>query len=210
MKGYLPPRGIKHSRRGFLKKGLFGGAILALGGGVFLATRPSAQLALPPEGLLVLSASEYAVLNVLAPRFIPSKPGFPSTQAVRVAFACDRILAQVDESSLKELKQLIMLFENALPVFLFSGRTQAFTALDVAAQEQVLLEWSTSKLTLRRTGFSALRGVVMAAYYGSSKTWPAVGYPGPPSGIYDPNAAVWKGGDAKRPAGLGSYTEPSP
>ncbi len=51
MKMYLPPRGAKQSRRGFLKKGLFGGALLALGGGGYLATRSSAQLPLPAEGL---------------------------------------------------------------------------------------------------------------------------------------------------------------
>ena len=135
MKGYLPPRGTKHSRRGFLKRGFWGGAILALGGGIFLATRPSAEQALPPEGLLVLSAREYAVLNALAARFIPSKPGFLSTQEIRVAFACDRILAQVDESSLTEVKELLMLFENALPVFLFSGRAKAFTSLDIVLQK---------------------------------------------------------------------------
>ncbi len=207
MKMYLPPRGAKQSRRGFLKKGLFGGALLALGGGGYLATRSSAQLPLPAEGLLVLSAREYSVINTLAARFIPSRPGFPSVDEIRVAFNCDRILAQVDETALRELRQLILLFENALAGFLFGRRTKPFTALPVVEQEVVLNEWASSKLTLRRTGFLALRGMVVAAYYGSSKTWAAVGYPGPPAGLHDPNAPVWKGGDVARPEGNGFYLE---
>jgi hypothetical protein len=47
----------------------------------------------------------------------------------------------------------------------------------------------------------------MAAYYGNSKTWAAVKYPGPLPGIHDPNAPVWKGGDAPRPYSNGKWTE---
>jgi hypothetical protein len=206
MKMYLPPRGAKQSRRGFLQKGLFGGAILALGGGAFLATRPSLELPLPPEGLLVLSAREFALLQALAGRFIPVRSGFPSVEEMRVAYSCDRILAQVDETALHELKQLMMLFENALPNFVFGRRTKPFTALTGEDQDTVLGEWSRSSLTLRRTGLLALRGLVMAAYYGNAKTWVAVGYPGPPQGLYDPNAPVWKG-EGSRPLGLGWAAE---
>lgn len=211
MKMYLPPRGQKQSRRGFLKKGLFGGALLALGGGGFLATRPSVELPLPTEGLLVLSASEYAVINALSARFIPVRSGFPTVEEIRVAFNCDRILTQVDDTAVREVKQLLMLFENALANFLFGRRTKPFTALSVPEQETVLAEWKNSKVTIRRTGFLALRSMIVAAYYGSSKTWEAVGYPGPPAGLHDPNAVVWKGGDVPRPLGNGSFYEaPAP
>ncbi len=208
MKMYLPPRGAKQSRRGFLKKGLLGGVVLAMGGGGYLLTRPSVDVPVPGEGLLVLTAKEFAVLSALAPRLVPARAGFPSVDDIRVAFNCDRILAQVDESALQELKQLLMLFENALPNFLFGGRTTPFTRLSTSDQDAVLWEWMSSALTIRRTGFLALRGLVMAAYYGSSKTWPAVGYPGPPAGIHDPNAPVWKGGDVPRPVGNGTFVEP--
>lgn len=207
MKMYLPPRGSRPSRRGFLKKGLFGSALLALGGAGFLATRPSAEVTLPAEGLLVLTAREFAVLQVLAARFVPARTGFPSVDEIRVAFNCDRILSQVDDTALRELKQLLLLFENALPNFLFGRRTRPFTKLSVPEQETVLGEWLRSRWVVRRTGALALRGLVVAAYYGSSKTWSAVGYPGPPRGVYDPNAPVWQGGATPRPVGNGSFFE---
>ena len=209
MKMYLPPKGAPPSRRGVLKKGLLGGLVLALGGGGWLFTRRSATVALP-EGLQVLDAREYAVLWALVQRFAPPREGFPGADELKTAVACDGILAMVDDTSRTEVRQLLLLFENALPNFLFGGRTRPFTQLDPVEQEAVLTEWRDSRLTVRRTGYLALRGLVLAAYYGNPGTWAAVGYPGPPAGIHDPAAPVWKGGGAPRPPSNGQWVEPAP
>lgn len=209
MKMYLPPRGARSSRRSFLKKGLVGGALLALGGGGWLALRKSAEVVVP-EGLQVLSAREYAVMWAIVQRFAPAREGFPSADTLKTTLAVDGIFAMLEEVTRAELKQLLMLFENALPNFLFGGRTTPFTQLAPTEQDEVLAEWRDSRLTLRRTGYLALRGLVMAAYYGNRETWAAVGYPGPPPNIHDPAAPLWKGGDQPRPLGNGSFTEPAP
>jgi hypothetical protein len=103
-----------------------------------------------------------------------------------------------------------MLFENALPNFLFGLRTTPFTLLSADEQDEVLKEWMTSRVPLRRTGFLALRTIVMSAYYQNPKVWPAVGYPGPPPNIHDPNAPVWKGEGQPRPPGNGVMVEVAP
>ncbi len=59
------PPSIPVGRRGFLKKGIFGGLILAVCGGGFLATRRSRSVPLPPQELKVLDPSEYAVLMAI-------------------------------------------------------------------------------------------------------------------------------------------------
>ena len=192
-----------------MKKGLFGGALLLLGGAGFLATRRTAEMWIPPEGLLAMSDREYAVIYSIAKRLLPPRANFPSIDEVKVALNCDRILASVDPSARTELKQLLMLFENALAGFLFGRRTKPFTALEEDEQDAVLNEWATSMLTVRRTGYAALRSMVMAAYYGSNMTWKAAGYPGPPEGIYDPAAPVWKGGGTERPFSNGQFHEES-
>lgn len=207
MKMYLPPPGAKPTRRGFLKKGFFGGLLLALGGGGYLFTRKSVEVDLPADGLLVLSPKEFAIVSALAWRLVPRRDGFPGVDAVQVARGCDRILTMVDATAVDETRQLLMLLENALPNFLLGGRPSTFTTLSTDAQDQVLREWQTSRLTLRRTGYTALRGLVMAAYFASPTTWAAVGYPGPLPGIHDPNAPVWKGGGAERPIGNGTFRE---
>lgn len=210
MKMYLPPRGQPVARRGFLKKGLIGGALLALGGGGFLFTRRGAQVNIP-GGLQVLNAAEYAVMWAIVQRFVPAREGFPAADSLNAAVAADGIIALLEPVTQEELKQLLMLFENALPNFLFGGRTTPFTQLDPTEQDAVLAEWRDSRLTLRRTGYRALRGIALAAYYGNKATWSAVGYPGPLPGIHDPSAPVWKGGAEPRPVGNGTMLEePAP
>lgn len=208
MKMYLPPKGEKPSRRGLLKKGLFGGLVLALGGGAWLFTRKGAEVQLP-AGVANLTAAEYAVVLALVGRFAPKGGVFPSAEALQTGVAIDRIFGMVEDSTRAELKQLLMLFENALPNFLFGGRTEPFTRLSGEEQDAVLGEWRDSKLVVRRTGYTALRGLVLAAYFGNKQTWAAVGYPGPLPGIHDPNAVQWRGGDEPRPLGNGTFVEPA-
>lgn len=210
MKMYLPPRGGPDpSRRSFLKKGLFGGLLLALGGGGYLFTRRGARVAVP-SGLKVLSAAEYAVMWSIVQRFHPAHEGFPAADSINTTVAADGVISQLEPVTQEEIKQLLMLFENALPNFLFGGRTAPFTQLDPKEQDEVLEEWRDSRLTLRRTGYRALRGIALAAYYGNPATWSALGYPGPLPGIHDPNAPVWKGGGEARPIGNGTMIEQPP
>lgn len=210
MKMYLPPPGAKPARRSVLKRGLIGGALLALGGGGFLFTRKSVEVDPPADGLQSLTAREFAIVSALSYRVIPHREGFPAVDAVQVARGCDRILTLVDETALTETKQLLMLLENALPNFLFGRRARTFSTMSTDDQDAVLTEWQTSRITLRRTGYTALRGLVMAAYFSSPTTWPAIGYPGPLPGIHDPNAPVWKGGGVERPIGNGTFHEATP
>jgi hypothetical protein len=195
------------TRRSLIKKGLFGGAILAVGGAGFLASRGTRRVDLPPEGLLVLNADEYAVIHAIAGRLVPAKAGFPSVDEVRVAFNADRVLSRADAGAVKELRQLINLLENGLTNLLFGGRPRAFTQLSPEAQDQVLQEWQNSGLTIRRTGFQALRAITLASYYGSPMTWKAVGYPGPPEGFQDKTAPKWKGGGEARPPSNGLWQD---
>lgn len=192
-----PPR--RSTRRGFLKRGLFGGALLALGGVGFLATRDGMDLPLPKGGLKIFTPREYATVFALAEAMIPPRPNFPPSDSVRVAFHADRALVRADPTMVAELKQLLCLFDNALTGLLFSGGTRPFSRLPRLERTEVLEDWSTSRWTLRRSGYQALRTLVLASYYGQAEAWPSVGYPGPPSGFHDPAAPAWKGGDSPRP-----------
>ncbi|MCI0673039.1 MAG: hypothetical protein L0Y64_21530 [Myxococcaceae bacterium] len=203
---HLPPPG-RPSRRSVLRRGLFGGALLALGGAGLLAARPGALVPLPPEGLRVLSPQEYAVLVAFARHALPNRPGFPTVEEVHLAVQVDRLLTRTVPGVAEEVKQLLGLFDNALTGFLFAGQPRAFTTLSHVEQAVVLEGWRTSRLVLRRTGFTALRTLVYGAYYGNPATWAAVGYPGPLEGIHQPDAPVYRGG--KRANDNGAFVEPS-
>ncbi|MGQ0503844.1 MAG: gluconate 2-dehydrogenase subunit 3 family protein [Myxococcaceae bacterium] len=193
------------SRRSVLKKGLTGGAILALGG-TGLALRPSALVDAPRQALKILTLREYSILHALAHRLIPPLAGFPSIDTVNVVANADGIIARLDEGARAELRQLIGLFENALAGLFFGGRITPFTHLSEADQDQVLREWQNSALVIRRSGFSALRSLLLAAYYASPLVWPSVGYEGPPPGFHQKDAPVWTGGGEPRPPGNGVET----
>ena len=197
--------GPELSRRSLLKRGLLGGSLLALGGMGFLALRGGRMVPLPPEGLRVFSPREYAVLGAVARRLIRPRQGWPTVDEMGVALAADRIAERTEGSAQRELKQLLGLFENALAGFLFGGWTRPFTALEGDLQDRVLGEWRDSALAIRRTGFSALRTLVLAGYYKSPRVWPALGYPGLPVGVHRPEAVEWRGGDAPRPDGNGVW-----
>src|SRR5215472_9423984 len=200
------------SRRSVIKRGLLGGALLAAGGAGFLALRGGAEVPLPPDGLLVFSPAQYAVLDAVARRMVRPRSGWATVDQIAVARAADRIAARTEPSAQKELRQLLGLFENGLAGFLFGGRTRPFTRLDGAEQDRVLAEWRDSRIAVRRTGFTALRTLVLAAYYQSPTIWPAVGYGGPP-GIFEdgPSLPEWRGNGEPRPDGNGVWHgEPLP
>lgn len=204
----MPNQARALSRRRVLKTGVVGGAVLALGGVGFVASRKS-RLETPPVLLHVFDALEYSVLWAIAQRVVAPRPGWPSLSHVNPVVNADNTLRLAAPLVLRDIKRLIRLFESPVANFVFGGKTQPFTALESDAQDQVLREWRESRLEVRRTGYVVLRTLVAAAYFGDARTWPVVGYPGPPQGFHQPDAPVWKGGEAPRPEGNGVFHEES-
>lgn len=169
-------------RRSLLKKGLFGGLILLLGGGTGLALFPSKQGPPPPASLLALSPARFQVLAAVAARVAPA-----GADAVAVAQGVDRLLSYAPIEVREDFEKLLGLFENALPGLLLDGRALPFTRLSPASQDAVLESWSRSSLTLRRSGYQALRKLCLAVYWVEEPAWKAIGYD-PPSGL---NASAW-------------------
>lgn len=198
---------VSLTRRRLLERGLFGGALLALGGSAMLASRDGLSLPVP-EGLQVLGPREYATLQALARRAFPGRPGWPDADAARVAVIADGLLARGDPSVAKEVKDLLGLFDNALAGFLFSGRVTPFSRLSPEEQDAVFEDWRTSTLVLRRSGHHALRTLVYSAYYMNPAAAAATGYVAP-EGFHDANAPVWRG-EGPRPSPLTRKEEGTP
>jgi hypothetical protein len=171
--------GEKEGRRDFLKKGLVGGLLLALGGGVFLATRRTRVVTgLGP--LQVLSPEEATVVLAVANRLVPERVGFPRPLEAGVPRKVDAAVAGLHPAAQKEVHRLLNLFEGALAGFVFEGQLRPFTSCSPWEQEDRLRGWAHSRVTLRRSGFRVLKKLVYAAYYASPEAWHAIGYPGPP------------------------------
>ncbi len=166
------------TRRSLLRAGVAGSILLAAGG-VGLGLYPSVERA-APQGLKVLDARSWSVLAAIADRLCPGGDGLPSARDLGVATLLDQTLHTLHPLDAAELHQLLLLVENALVGMVFDGRPRPFTACSPPQQDRALAAWRDSRLQLRRSGFKALRGLIMAAYWGHPDTFAGSGYPGPP------------------------------
>jgi hypothetical protein len=172
--------GEREGRRSFLKYGLAGAALLAVGGGTFLATRRTRASSGLTGPYTVLSPEEATVLLELSERLLPPRPGFPAPLDVDLPRRIDALLVLMPPEGQKEVRQLVGLFENALAGFVLDGQFKTFTASTHEQQDARIRSWQMSRLKVRRTGYRALKKIVYSCYYGAPETWKAIGYPGPP------------------------------
>jgi hypothetical protein len=170
-------------RRGFLKKGILGGALLVIGGGAGLALR-STRLGKPSrKPLQLLSSDEYAVLAAIAARVVPGEGApatWPSAEAADCAGKIDALLALAHPAVGEEFRQLLRLFENGLAGLFIHHSPTPFSQLAPAEQDARLEAWRRSRLTLLRSGYQALVRLVHATYFSTPEVYPLLGYPGPP------------------------------
>ena len=175
------PAGL--DRRRFLKRGLVGGALLAVAGAVPLALRSTRLGAPPRRPLALLTPDEHAVLAAVAARMVPGDGAdarWPSALAVDCAGKIDALMARVHPEVGADFRKLLHLFENALFGLVIAGSPRPFTRATPAEQDARLEAWRDSRVTLVRSGYLALKRLTQAAYYSSPEVYPLLGYPGPP------------------------------
>jgi hypothetical protein len=162
-------------RRRLLKLGLWGGALLALGGaGLHLV--PSLVRYRPRRPLEVLDEAGFNVLGHVAACVVDA----PGCDPVEVAHLIDRVLSLGAPESAADFRKLLGLLESGLAGLLLDGRPRNFSRLGREAQQAALLCFRDSRLVARRSGYHALRKLCAAAYYSREASWAAIGYPGPP------------------------------
>jgi hypothetical protein len=174
---------MAEGRRGFLKKTLVGAALLAAAGGVPVALRRTRLRELPRDKpLRFFTPAEYSIWAAVADRILAEeKPsGAPAPAELDIAARADAFLAPLPDTDRKELKQLLALFDNALFSVAQGGPPRTFTGMSAAEQDAHLRRWQTSRLSVQRTGFQALKRLCCALYFSAPETYASVGYPGPP------------------------------
>jgi hypothetical protein len=174
---------LSPDRRRLLKRGLFGGALLFVGGIVPLARRSTLVRRGPAHALRLLSVEEHAVFAAVAARLAPGDgagPAWPTAEALDCAGKVDALMATALPEVGAELRQLLRLFESALFGLAFTGTPTPFSRLPPAAQDARLEAWRHSRLSLLRSGYQALKRLAHATYYSSPEVYALVGYAGPP------------------------------
>jgi hypothetical protein len=160
------------SRRSFLKKGLVGGALLAVSG-VGLSLWPTRRVT-PRRGLLFLDERELSIVAAMAEVIVPG--GDP----VDVAHRVDAFLSPMSSGSVHDLKKLLRLVENGFAGAILDGRPQPFSRASMEARRRTMESMQDSRIALRRGGYQALRRLLVAARWTDPSLWPSIDYPGPP------------------------------
>lgn len=162
-------------RRDFIKKGLLGGAILAVSGAALSLWPVRRKEGVATPALKVLSESAFWTLVALAERVVPS-----GADHLKVASGVDLALTYVSKEAQGDLNALLGLLENGVAGLLLGGQPQPFSQRSEEARDTTIVQWETSRITLRRGGMHALRKLCLASYYGDSTNWMKMGYQGPP------------------------------
>ena len=169
---------MKVSRRELIKTGFIGAAALGLGG-VGLGLAPTAMTT-PRVPLRALSDRSFSILVAVAQRIVPTSKGFPSAKEIGVAEKVDSVLGALHPADVADFENGLFLMENALAGLLFEGRWGTFTGNSPEVQDRILEDFRTSRLSLRRTIYRAVYGLVSGAYWSSPRLYEQAGYGGPP------------------------------
>lgn len=165
----------KLSRRSFLKTA---GAVTGVAIGMMVI--PSAfAIAVAPDGIKVMSASEYAVFHRLMEVMLPVQGStlVPLEQIPVMQTLDAALLGPMPPHILAGLKGGVEYFNNG-PVAMFGKK---FSELTSEEAEKFCDSWANSNEVPQRALAMGLKKLVGLAYWANPPTWTPLGYDGPVS-----------------------------
>lgn len=165
----------KLSRRSFLKTA---GAVT--GAAIGMMVIPSAfAIAVAPDGIKVMSASEYAVFHRLMEVMLPVHGStlVPLEQIPVMQTLDAALLGPMPPHILAGLKGGVEYFNNG-PVAMFGKK---FSELTSEEAEKFCDSWANSNEVPQRALAMGLKKLVGLAYWANPPTWAPLGYDGPVS-----------------------------
>jgi hypothetical protein len=179
------PKPEVFSRRQLVERGLFGGALLSAA--VVLpsgcAGYHSFVKAEERSELRFFSVKEFAVLLAAADALLPDDPAFPNHRELGTALKLDHELAQWEPVRSQDVPILMSLLEHG--TVLFAHSFSRMSRLSIESRRQYLAAWGASSMSVRRSGFLALKGLLSFYYYSDPLVWETIGYDGPWLGQFE-------------------------
>jgi len=169
------------NRRGLLKVGLLGGALLA--GGGLLSRSLSVAADGPASGFFVLRDSDLPMLRRVTPLLLEGSAA-PSDmpQAVQTTLvSLDRGLHHLSPALLSQVRQLFDVLSLPLTRGPLTGIWSGWATASDDQLRAFLQRWQNSSLALLRQGHASLLQMILMAWYASPAAWAHCGYPGPPT-----------------------------
>jgi hypothetical protein len=170
---------LNASRRRFVFVGLAGAAVLA-GARWLMPSAPtdgSAPAGLTPDAALIVRALAPALLDGALPDDAAERDAAIARTVAAVGAAIEGLPPETRE----ELATLFALLAS-MPVRIFVARMGgAWRDASIAEANGFLVRLQKSRWSVKRSAYDALHQLTFAAWYADPKTWPAIGYPGPPA-----------------------------
>lgn len=166
-------------RRTWIKIGVVGGALLALGAGVLVPARRGWEDGrLTPAGRTLFGAVAGAVLEGLLPAGATAAPA--RAEALRAHLErLEATVAGLPAAMRAEIEELSALLLHPAGRYVLTGLADDWGQAPPPAVQQALQGLRESRLELRQQVFHALRDLTNGAWFADPGTWGAIGYPGP-------------------------------
>ena len=162
-------------RRTWLKLGLMGGAVVALGGGVLALVRPGwSGGRLTPPGRELFAAVARTVLQGLLPEGEAESPALEA-HLDRLEITV-RSMPAVVQAEIAEMTALLL---HPLGRHALTGLGVDWREATPADLVPALTGLRESRLAIRQQVYHALRDLTNGAYFADPSAWRAIGYPGP-------------------------------
>ena len=164
------------SRRNFIFVGMAGAAALVAARFLPRAV-PASSDALGANGVALMSA----LAPVMLDGALPTPPSERADALRETLTGVDRAVAGLTPRQQGELTDLFALLALAPARWSLAGTTAAWNEAPREDIERFLDRLRDSRVELLRAAYDALHQLVMAAWYGNPRAWPAIGYPGVPT-----------------------------
>jgi len=163
------------SRRTFIFVGAAGAAALVAARLLPRTTPPSGTL--DAAGTAVMAA----ITPVLLAGALPADPKLHGDALRETLVAIEGAIAGLAPRAQGELSDLFGLLALAPARWSLARTTASWQDASRDDVERFLDRLRDSRIGLLRAAYDALHQLVMAAWYGGPRAWPAIGYPGPPN-----------------------------
>lgn len=132
----------------------------------------------------VLSADAADVMRAIVPALLDG--ALPDSPVERRAAIEDTVSAVgvaiggLPPAAREELSTLFALLAFAPVRVAFAGIDVGWRDADMTTTNAFLVRLQKSRWSVKRTAYDALHQLTFAAWYANPRTWPSIGYPGPP------------------------------
>ncbi|HEY1326420.1 MAG TPA: hypothetical protein VGI14_05745 [Casimicrobiaceae bacterium] len=162
-------------RRAFLVTGTLGGAALVAGGWLHFSRYRSRAVTLDTDAR--------AIVTAMVPAFLAGALPDDARRADAIRETVDGVAQAIrglPPATRAEVAQLFGLLGFAPARIAMTRLWSDWPRARTSDVQAALDRWQASRSSLLRSAYDGLHQLILAAWYGNPRAWPAIGYAGPP------------------------------